>query len=157
MKNQINDSRKEIILHTARDLLIKNGFAKTTLDDIANAIGMKKSSLYYYYSNKDSLFDDIMMREEKYFCSLVAEALKKSETAIDKIISYEKAKFEYVKDTLKLHEMSTSIILKLKIKMFDHIKSIQGKEIEMIKKILDEGIMNKEIKMCDTKKLQRLS
>jgi len=53
--------------------------------------------------------------------------------------------------------MPTSIILKLKIKMFDHIKSIQGKEIEMIKKILDEGIMNKEIKMCDTKKLQRLS
>lgn len=87
MKNQINDSRKEIILHTARDLLIKNGFAKTTLDDIANAIGMKKSSLYYYYSNKDSLFDDIMMREEKYFCSLVAEALKKSETVLTKSLA----------------------------------------------------------------------
>lgn len=97
MKNQINDSRKEIILHTARDLLIKNGFAKTTLDDIANAIGMKKSSLYYYYSNKDSLFDDIMMREEKYFCSLVAEALMKSETVLTKSLAMRKLSLNMLK------------------------------------------------------------
>lgn len=51
MNNQPADSKKDLILKTARGMLARHGFAKTTLDDIANALGMKKSSLYYYYDN----------------------------------------------------------------------------------------------------------
>jgi AcrR family transcriptional regulator len=156
MTTQITDTKRELILQTARELLAKNGFAKTTLDDIANALGMKKPSLYYYYTNKDALLEDVMQREEENFCSMVGEALSKSDTAIDKIINYEKAKFEYVKETIKLHEMSTNIILELKSKLIEHIKSIHAKEINMIKKILDESVKNKEIKKCDTKKVAEL-
>ncbi|HMN48854.1 MAG TPA: TetR/AcrR family transcriptional regulator [Ignavibacteriaceae bacterium] len=156
MTTQIMDTKKELILQTAREILARNGFAKTTLDDIAIALGMKKSSLYYYYSNKDSLLEDVMAREEEYFCSMIESTLKKSETAIDKIINYEKAKFDYIKETIKLHEMSTSIILEFKSKLFEHIKSIHKKEIEMLKSILDDSIKNKEIKKCDTKKVAEL-
>lgn len=156
MTTQTTDTKKELILQTARELLAKTGFAKTTLDDIANALGMKKSSIYYYYVNKDALLEDVMKREEENFCIVVKESLNKSETAIDKIINYEKAKFDYIKETIKLHEMSTSIILEFKSKLFEHIKSIHKKEIEMLKSILDDSIKNKEIKKCDTKKVAEL-
>jgi AcrR family transcriptional regulator len=150
------DAKKELILKTARELLAKNGFAKTTLDDIANALGMKKSSLYYYYSNKDSLLEDVMKQEEKYFCSLVEIELNKANTTINKIISYEKAKFEYIRETIKLHELSASIILELKSKLIEHIKRIHKKEIEMLKNLLDESVKKKEIKKCDTQKVAEL-
>lgn len=156
MTAQTTDTKKELILQTARELLAKTGFAKTTLDDIAKALGMKKSSIYYYYVNKDALLEDVMKREEENFCIVVKESLNKSETAIDKIINYEKAKFDYIKETIKLHEMSTSIILEFKSKLFEHIKSIHKKEIEMLKSILDDSIKNKEIKKCDTKKVAEL-
>lgn len=150
------DAKKELILKTARELLARNGFAKTTLDDIANALGMKKSSLYYYYSNKDSLLEDVMKLEEKYFCSLVEIELNKANTTINKIINYEKAKFEYIKETIKFHEMSTSIILEFKSKLIEHIRSIHKKEIEMLKSVLDESVKKKEIKKCDTQKVAEL-
>lgn len=156
MASQTNDTKKELILKTASELLAKNGFAKTTLEDIANALGMKKSSLYYYYSNKDALFDDVMELEEKSFCSVLKNTLDKPGTAMDKIIKYEKAKFEYIKEKLKLHEVTTNIIIELKSKMFEHIKSIQKEETEILKQILDDSVKKNEIKRCDTKMVAEL-
>lgn len=150
------DAKKELILKTARELLAKNGFAKTTLDDIANALGMKKSSLYYYYTNKEALIEDVMNHERENFCSLINDALNSDGSTIDKIINYEKAKFEYVAETIKLHEISTSVFFEMKSKMFDQIQIIHKKEIEMLRKILDEGIRKKEIKKCDTKRIAEL-
>ncbi len=150
------DTKKELILKTAREILARNGFAKTTLDDIANALGMKKSSLYYYYSNKEALLEDVMNRERDNFCLLIEEALKSTDSTINRILNYEKAKFEYVADTIKLHEVSTSVLLEMKSKMFEQIQIIHKKEIEMLKKVLDEGIKKKEIKKCDTHRIAEL-
>ncbi|MCA2004587.1 MAG: TetR/AcrR family transcriptional regulator [Ignavibacterium sp.] len=150
------DTKKELILKTAREILARNGFAKTTLDDIANALGMKKSSLYYYYSNKDALLEDVMNRERDNFCLLIEDALKSTDSTINRILNYEKAKFEYVADTIKLHEVSTSVLLEMKSKMFEQIQIIHKKEIEMLKKVLDEGIKKKEIKKCDTHRIAEL-
>ncbi|BDQ03100.1 TetR/AcrR family transcriptional regulator [Ignavibacterium sp.] len=150
------DAKKELILKTARELLAKNGFAKTTLDDIAQALGMKKSSLYYYYSNKDALIEDVMNHERDNFCLLIEDALKSDDSTINKIINYERAKFEYVAETIKLHEISTSVLFEMKSKMFEQIQIIHKKEIEMLKKVLDEGIKKKEIKKCDTHRIAEL-
>lgn len=150
------DAKKELILKTARELLAKNGFAKTTLDDIAQALGMKKSSLYYYYSNKEALLEDVMNHERDNFYLLIEDALKSDDSTINKIINYEKAKFEYVAETIKLHEISTSVLFEMKSKMFEQIQLIHKKEIEMLKKVLDEGIKKKEIKKCDTHRIAEL-
>jgi AcrR family transcriptional regulator len=155
MNNTI-DTKKELILKTARELLAKNGFAKTTLDDIANVLGMKKSSLYYYYENKEALIEDVMNNETKNFCTLINDALNSKGKTIDRIINYEKAKFDYVLETIKMHEISTSVLFEMKIKMFDQIQIIHKKEIEMLKKILNEGIKTKEIKKCDTQRIAEL-
>lgn len=150
------DTKKELILKTAREILAKNGFAKTTLDDIAHALGMKKSSLYYYYTNKDAMIEDVMNRERNNFCLLIEDTLKSDDSTINKIINYEKAKFEYVAETIKLHEISTSVLFEMKSKMFEQIQIIHRKEIEMFKKVLDDGIRKKEIKKCDTKRIAEL-
>jgi len=155
MNNTI-DTKKELILKTARELFAKNGFAKTTLDDIANVLGMKKSSLYYYYENKEALIEDVMNNETKNFCTLINDALNSKGKTIDRIINYEKAKFDYVLETIKMHEISTSVLFEMKIKMFDQIQIIHKKEIEMLKKILNEGIKTKEIKKCDTQRIAEL-
>jgi len=48
--------RRQEVLAAARNLFARYGYRKTTLDDVAAAVGMRKSSLYHYYENKDELF-----------------------------------------------------------------------------------------------------
>jgi TetR/AcrR family transcriptional regulator len=150
------DSKKDLILKTARELLAKNGFAKTTLDDIAGALGMKKSSLYYYYDNKDLLIQDVMQKEEEKFFKEVYKDIDKNITAINKIINFEIAKFKYVTETSKMYLMSPNLYIEFKTKLFKYLKQVHAKEQSILTKIIIKGIENNEIENCDAEKVAKL-
>ncbi|HPN38983.1 MAG TPA: TetR/AcrR family transcriptional regulator [Melioribacteraceae bacterium] len=151
-----SDNKKDLILKTARELLSKNGFAKTTLDDIAGALGLKKSSLYYYYENKEELIKDVMIKEEEKFFREVYKDLDKKLPAINKIINFEIAKFEYVAETSKMYIMTPNLYIEFKTKLFEYIKQIRLKELEILDKIIIDGVKNNELINCDTKKVANL-
>ncbi|MCX7798031.1 MAG: TetR/AcrR family transcriptional regulator [Melioribacter sp.] len=149
-------SKRDLILSTARDILIKQGYAKTTLDDIASALGMKKSSLYYYYQSKDALLEDVIRNEKEKYISLITEALSKEDNIVNKIINYEIVKSDYVKSVFKLHDTSVNVFIELKHKIFKTATEIYESEISLLSKVLNDSIKKKEIKKCDTKKIANI-
>jgi AcrR family transcriptional regulator len=52
-------SREEIVA-AARRVLLEKGIAGTTLDAVAEEVGLTKAALYYYYPSKDALLFEIM-------------------------------------------------------------------------------------------------
>jgi AcrR family transcriptional regulator len=53
-------STKEKIFDVAIDLFAQKGFAAVTMQEIAEAVGIKKASLYYHYTSKDQILEDIL-------------------------------------------------------------------------------------------------
>ncbi len=53
-KEELEDRRREIA-HAAADLIFDKGFAETSVNQIAKAAGMGKSSLYDFFSTKDEI------------------------------------------------------------------------------------------------------
>ncbi len=51
--------RRRLIQETAAELFSANGYARTTMQDIATAVGIKKGSLYYFYKSKDALLAEL--------------------------------------------------------------------------------------------------
>jgi AcrR family transcriptional regulator len=51
----IRNNRERQILQAAREVFAKNGFDSARMDDIANASGLSKGTLYLYYKSKDDL------------------------------------------------------------------------------------------------------
>jgi AcrR family transcriptional regulator len=49
------EARREAILRAAIREFARNGYERTTMQDIAAALDMTSASLYYYYSSKDGL------------------------------------------------------------------------------------------------------
>src|SRR3546814_15769937 len=47
--------RREEIIQTATELFDRQGFFNTSLDDVAQAIGLKREALYYYFKNRAEL------------------------------------------------------------------------------------------------------
>jgi TetR/AcrR family transcriptional regulator, cholesterol catabolism regulator len=50
-----NMSRKEEIVLRATELFHRQGFIATSLEDIANAIGIKREGIYYYFKDKSEI------------------------------------------------------------------------------------------------------
>jgi len=55
------ESRRDQILKTATRIFCEKTYHGTTLQEIANAVGMLKGSLYYYITSKEKLLADIIL------------------------------------------------------------------------------------------------
>ncbi|MBL0121390.1 MAG: TetR/AcrR family transcriptional regulator [Betaproteobacteria bacterium] len=61
-KKQQFDAREEAILDAVNRLLSEKGFDLMTMDDVADAVGVAKGSLYKHFSSKEKLAAAVMTR-----------------------------------------------------------------------------------------------
>ncbi len=77
--------KRERILEAAIELFNRWGFTKTSLDEIARAAHIAKSTIYYYFPSKENLFIvAIEEKAEEFFCNLYT-AIDASERFEDKL------------------------------------------------------------------------
>ena len=50
------EEKMEALLHTAARAFSENGYHRTSLDDIAERLGITKPTLYYYVDSKEDLY-----------------------------------------------------------------------------------------------------
>ncbi len=62
-KNAENEAREQRILDAAADLIIQQGYDKTTMSDVAEAVGVSRGIIYLHFDNKDKLFEALVYRE----------------------------------------------------------------------------------------------
>lgn len=53
------DGKREAILRAAEALFHAQGYARTTIDQVAAALGVTKPFVYYYFHNKQELFETL--------------------------------------------------------------------------------------------------
>ena len=80
----VKDPIREEILRKAAELLGRFGFKKTTMEDIARAIGKSKSSLYYYYKTKEEIFEAVVAEDMDESRRITEEKMNTVESAPEK-------------------------------------------------------------------------
>lgn len=68
--------RKKLIFRSLHDCIIKKGYSKTTLADIAESAGMTPSHLLYYFKGKEAILED-------YFQNVALQILDKLDSFKD--------------------------------------------------------------------------
>ena len=56
-------ARAEKILDVTRDLLLRLGYRRTTIDDVAKEAGIGKGTIYLHWRTREALFDAVFRRE----------------------------------------------------------------------------------------------
>ena len=80
------ESAYERILKEAARLFYGKGYSASSMEDIADAVGMKKGSLYYHISSKEQLLFEIMDRFSEKVQGLITPLLDSDEmSSADKI------------------------------------------------------------------------
>ena len=71
---------RERILDEARALFLERGFASTSMQEIADAVGMTKPALYYHFKDKQDLLLAVLGREMEEGHRAFGESLTRSES-----------------------------------------------------------------------------
>lgn len=134
-------NRREQILQTALQLFAKYGYKKTTVEDIAGALGLTKGALYLYVKNKQDLY-------EKTAAWALAEWQQRVREAVTEVAGPEQrlrvmalSAFEYLlghEELLALINADTDFYADLIVK--EPFAAIHRDSVMMMESVLADGV-----------------
>lgn len=134
------------ILEAAKLLFSQYGLKKTTMDDVAKALGKGKSTLYYYYQGKTELFEAVVKDELKRLLQDIRKAVNAETTSTGKLKAFLLAR-------LKLKEKVQNLSQVVYNDIFDNFKEIcqikanfERVQVDFIREIVVGGIQAGEFK-----------
>jgi AcrR family transcriptional regulator len=134
--------RKEIIISSGR-LFSRYGFKKTTLEEIAKALKIGKSSVYYYFKSKEEIFEAVVLHEANILRNELTTTIKSVESPVDKMKNYV---FVRMKAFEKLSNYYNAIFDK-NLDHFEFIEAVREKydreELAILRLILYHGAREK--------------
>lgn len=134
--------RKKII-ETAGQIFSRFGFRKTSMDEIARALKMGKSSIYYYYESKEAIFEAVVLNEANILRNALTSAIKSVDSPVDKMKNYV---FVRMKAFQKLSNYYNAIFDK-NLDHFEFIENVRAKydreELAILRLILYDGARRK--------------
>lgn len=147
------DQKREDIKHAGIKSFAAYGYYKTTLEDIAGMLGMKKNSLYYYFENKEALFKEIIEDTLFEFSQQLNQILNSDKSAPEKIIQITSHIPKLIQDRNIKYSITLSSYLEISNVIRKSFPDFQQGQKETIEAILEEGISNRQFVRHDSRQL----
>lgn len=134
-------TRREEILLAAAQVFQEKGYRGTTVQDIAQAVGMLKGSLYYHFANKEEIFYEIIHDPLYHFVSQMAEVVALDLSPRAKL----RAALRYHLSVFDAHLPGVQVILRENLGLMEGerwapIRALWKEHEELWESILREGI-----------------
>jgi AcrR family transcriptional regulator len=81
LRQGVEGGSRRLILDTAARLLRSGGYHQTTLREIAEAVGIRKASLYYHFASKEEIVEAVVNDGVRFVHEAVVAALAATEGA----------------------------------------------------------------------------
>lgn len=146
-------AKKDQILDAAKLLFNRQGYSKTSVDDISQAVGMRKSSLYYYFKNKEDLFMCSFRNDwEEKFKIFEAEANKETNPSA-KILTYITQSLNYYEKVVIEHKIPVKALIETRNLYRSFVNKINRGGISFYVDSINEGIASGDFKPCEVEKV----
>jgi AcrR family transcriptional regulator len=134
--------RRKVII-TAGAIYSLYVLTNTTMDEIAKALKMGKSSIYYYFESKEEIFEAVVLHEANILRNELTKAIKSVESPVEKMRNYV---FVRMKTFEKLSNYYNAIFDK-NLDHFDFVENIRSRydleELAILRLILYHGARKK--------------
>ncbi len=136
--------KRDDILNAVSVVFKKYGFAKTTLDDIAQECGMKNTALYYYFESKEDIINGMFNSDMKKIQDNIRNAVAKQDTAKNKIHAFVLEKLISFKNQKRYFDLVLREDLSIKHRQlaFEQKNKFDKFERDLLTEIIAEGVKN---------------
>jgi AcrR family transcriptional regulator len=154
-KQREKDERRELILQSAVQVYLEEGYHGTTMEKVARKAELSRATLYLYFKTKDDIFVHAIVSLTDYFANLLESVYDRRESIGENLMRELWKSFQkfYTKDpvtfniTLYFHqqEMLRSLAEDLRL-LLDHSGS---KVYAILRKLMDYGMSRGYFVACD--------
>lgn len=145
------EDMRETIVNAGSDIFARFGYRKTTMDDIAQAIGKGKSSLYYYFKSKDEVFKAVVEKEVLQLSEFINKKIAAEDNPEEQLRIYVKLLMTCIADRANFYDVMKNDVLR-NIDFIDEARiRYKNQVVENIQNILTNGVNKKLFKLEDTR------
>jgi AcrR family transcriptional regulator len=83
------------ILDAARAVFSRDGYAASSVDDVAAEAGIAKGTVYLYFKSKEDLYLAALLRDVKEFGDVARAEMEREPTFLEKIQAFLRIRLEY--------------------------------------------------------------
>ncbi|MEM8893553.1 MAG: TetR/AcrR family transcriptional regulator [Bacteroidota bacterium] len=145
--------KKAEILAAAKDLFNRQGYPKTSVDDISQAVGMRKSSLYYYFKNKEELFLAAFKEEWKENLLRFESEAAKQPDPTSRMLTYIKASIKHYDDTVIKHNISVKVLVETRNLFRLYMNEVNADRVRFYSSCIKKGIEKGLYRECDPERV----
>ena len=150
------DEKRQLIKQSAVRTFSHYGYQKTTLEDIAGQLGIKKNTLYYYFKSKEAIFDEIVNDEFKVLCSDMKSIGESNKDTYKKLLSIMQKLIYYGQERSKVYSLSLETFFEIGEVINKSFKEIKESIRVIIADVLMQGVKKNELKKHDSNELADL-
>ncbi len=85
LKERQRREREDLIIQAAQDVLLEKGYYETSMDEIANRVGVAKGTIYTHFPGKEELVLAIFQRNMQNFLEQITEIVATDLTPRNKL------------------------------------------------------------------------
>lgn len=131
---------RQLFIETARQVFVKMGVARATMNDIAEASNRGRRTLYTYFKSKEDVYYAVVEQELAHLVECLEKIIDKKIPANEKLVEYIYIHLDSIRDIVQSNGT-------LRADFFNDIKTVERirrqtsiKELKMLKIILREGV-----------------
>ncbi len=150
--------RRQTILEAAKGLFFKQGFAATTMNQIAEAAELGKGTLYLYFQNKEELYTSLLVEGMELLNTIFKDTIKGLSGWEDKFLALGWAYYQYSIDYSEFFQISFQfqhgeLTANISDDLYQKCFQEGLKSLNALSNILEEGMAGGEIKKQDPMEL----
>lgn len=132
-------------MEAAQKIFQQYGLSKSTMEDIARAMGKGKSTLYYYFASKEEIFEAVLSKEMSDVFLLMEKACQQATTSQEKFKAVTKTKILALHQKMNLYR-TLSAEVQCNRSVIDTCRNVfSSREIRLFEGIITYGIDRQEI------------
>lgn len=135
--------KEEVRIHIvgiARRIFARYGFRKTTMDEIASASQMGKSSIYYYFKSKEEIFRAVVEFEARMLKERLGRVIDKINSPPERLEAYILFRLQIVKTLENFYAALNEETLSQMVFILEIRRNFEIEEQELVSKILEDGM-----------------
>jgi AcrR family transcriptional regulator len=151
-RKDLPEHRRACILHAARTVFGRQGYAETIVDDIAGQAGIAKGTLYLYFKSKEEIFLAALMEESRKLEQLTRERMEAADAWQDKLKAYMEVRLDYLEtnqDFLRIYLAEVRSMMMQGIRMKPDFFHCVRESESRLAQVFAAAIAKKEIRPVD--------
>jgi AcrR family transcriptional regulator len=151
----IEKARRAQIIDTAARLFVDQGFANTSMEDIAQSLGVSRGVLFYYFDGKTALGDEALRIGVRSYVDYVQSRVTRKRSAKAKLQEYTDACLDYQADHPQLYISFVELLgcLGENEEKYRLTKSLNQRTRRQLIEIINQGIEAGEFARVDARTL----